>query len=139
MAYKHLFIDSDVILDMLFQRDPFYKFAEILVQDRESNNLRLSTSSLIIANVHYLFTKKVGATKAKDAIKHVINLINVLPFEKEAIEGALTSTFNDFEDAIQSHIANKHNCDFIITRNTKDYKQASIPVLTAEQFLRTLI
>ncbi len=138
MTYKHLYIDSDIILDMLLQREPFYKFAEILVQDRQINQVHLSTSALVIANVNYLLTKKAGAARSKDAIRHVINLIDVLPFEKQAIEHALSSRFTDFEDAIQHHIAIKNNCDAIITRNIKDYKQATIPVLTAEQFLRTL-
>ena len=138
MTYKHLFIDSDIILDMLFQREPFYKFAEMVIQKKQANYLQLSTSSLVIVNVNYLFSKKSGAVHSKKAVQHIINLINILPFEKGAIDAALGSPFNDFEDAIQHHIAAQHNCDAIITRNIKDYKQASMPVLTAEQFLRTL-
>jgi predicted nucleic acid-binding protein len=138
MAYKHLFVDSDVILDMLFKRDPFYKYMEILVEDKDVYSLQLSTSSLVIANINYLFTKKAGAMRSKEGIRHVVNLIKVLPFEKDAIDNALASPFTDFEDAIQHHIAVKHKCDLIITRNIKDYKQSTIPVLTAEQFLRTL-
>ena len=113
-------------------------FAEILIQDRQTNGRDLSTSTLIIANINYLLAKKAGAMKSKEAIRHVSNIFNILPFEKDAIENALSNSFVDFEDAIQHHIAVKNKCDAIITRNTKDYKQATIPVLTAEQFLRTL-
>jgi hypothetical protein len=48
------------------------------------------------------------------------------------------SSFADFEDAVQYYAAISAKADAIITRNTKDYKHASIPVLTAEQFLKTL-
>jgi len=54
------------------------------------------------------------------------------------IHEALKSPFNDFEDAVQYYAAVTANADYIITRNTKDYKHADIPALTAEQFLQTL-
>lgn len=138
MTYKHLFVDSDIILDMLFQREPYYKFSEMLIQNKQTNYLKLSTSSLVIANVNYLFSKKAGTINSRKAINHVINLLGILPFEKDAIAAAVSSPFSDFEDAIQHHIAINNKCDAIITRNIKDYKHSTIPVLTAEQFLRTL-
>jgi predicted nucleic acid-binding protein len=67
-----------------------------------------------------------------------VNLIDILPFEGDVIKLALVSGFVDLEDSIQYHIAQKYNCDAIITRNIKDYKKSKLPVLTAEQFLRTL-
>jgi predicted nucleic acid-binding protein len=138
MAYKHLFVDSDVILDMLFNREPYYIYTELLIADRKVNNLQLSTSSLVIANINYILTKKIGAARAKESIKLIVGIIHVLPFERDAIESALVSSFNDFEDSIQHYIATKSGAEAIITRNIKDYKQSTIPVLTAEQFLRTL-
>ncbi len=61
-----------------------------------------------------------------------------MPFESSAVELAIDSRFLDLEDAFQYFIAKKNDCDIILTRNIKDYKQATIPVLTADQFLRTL-
>ncbi|MFD2873550.1 PIN domain-containing protein [Mucilaginibacter ximonensis] len=138
MAYKHLFIDSDVILDMLVDRQPFSIYAEMLLAERKLNGVTLNTSALIIANINYILTKTIGKQGAKDGVKQILKLLEVLPFEKEDIESAINGSFADFEDAIENHIAVKHNAEAIITRNIKDYKQATIPVLTAEQFLRTL-
>ena len=75
---------------------------------------------------------------ARQSVKILINLINILPFESDVIKLALDSPFADFEDSIQYNIAGRFNCDAIITRNIKDYKKAKLPVLTAEQFLRQL-
>lgn len=138
MGYKHLFIDSDIILDMLVDRRPFSIYAEMLLEEKKLSGITLSTSTLIIANINYILTKAIGKQGAKEGVKRILKLFKTLPFEKDAIESALNGSFADFEDAVENHIALKHNADIIITRNTKDYKESTIPVLTAEQFLRTL-
>ncbi|TSD62980.1 PIN domain-containing protein [Inquilinus sp. KBS0705] len=139
MGYKHLFIDSDIILDMLVTRKPFSMYAEMLLEEKKLSGITLSTSTLIIANINYILTKAIGKPEAKESVKRITNLLEIFSFEKDAIESALSGAFTDFEDAIENHIALKHKCDVIITRNIKDYKQATIPVLTAEQFLRTIL
>ncbi|MDB5149257.1 MAG: hypothetical protein JWQ57_3277 [Mucilaginibacter sp.] len=138
MACKHLFVDSDVLLDLALLREPFYPYIQLLLHEGEEQNVKLSTSGLIIANMNYILSKQLGALKAREALKALRMLIGVLSFDAEIIDLALASDFTDFEDDIQYYIAQKHNCDAIITRNIKDYKNSTIPVLTAEQFLNTL-
>ena len=136
MGYKHLFVDSDILLDLLLNRDPFHP--QLLLLEATNREIRLSTSALVIANINYILAKQVGAANSRAKIKELIKTVKVLSFEAEVIDVALDSAFSDFEDSIQNIIAVRNNCDAIITRNIKDYKQATIPVLTAEQFLRTL-
>jgi len=138
MAYKRLFLDSDVLLDMFLKREPFFFHTQILLIECIKRNIELRTSSLVIANIVYVLRKQIGILKAKLNLKNLFNSAKVLPFEFDAIETAISSDITDFEDAIQFHIAQKDNCDAIITRNIKDYKNSTIPVLTAEQFLNTL-
>jgi predicted nucleic acid-binding protein len=138
MAYNHLFIDSDILLDMLLNRDPFFAYTKYLLFESESRPIKLSTSSLVIANINYILAKKTGAAAAKESIRKLVKLIHILPFESDIVDLGLTSKIADFEHAIQNLIAERYKCDVIITRNIKDYKQATIPVLTAEQFLRQL-
>ena len=138
MAYKRLFLDSDVLLDMFLKREPFFFHTQILLIECIKRNIELRTSSLVTANIVYVLRKQIGILKAKQNLKNLFNSAKVLPFEFDAIETAISSDITDFEDAIQFHIAQKHNCDAIITRNIKDYKNSTIPVLTAEQFLNTL-
>jgi len=138
MIYKHLFIDSDVLLDMLLNREPFGGYTQLLLLESQNQAIQLSTSVLVIANINYILERKVGATASKKAIIALVKRINVLSFENDIMDEALKSGFNDLEDCIQYLIAKRYKCNAIITRNIKDYKQASLPVLTAEQFLRTL-
>ena len=138
MTYKHLFLDSDVLLDWLLKSEPFSSYTQTLINESIRQNFKVSTSVLIIANINFILSKRTSVSNARENIKRVVTLINILPFEADIINLALAGNFSDFEDAIQYHIADRYNCDVIITRNIKDYKHSSIPVLTAEQFLRTL-
>lgn len=139
MAYKNLFVDSDIFLDLLLERDLFYKYAEVLLVECAKLQIELHTSALIIANVYYLLSKRYGKDGAKKQLRLLLSKVNMLPCDKQAIDFALNSSFSDFEDAIQHFIATDNKCDAIITRNIKDYKHSTIPVLTAEHFLRGII
>jgi predicted nucleic acid-binding protein len=138
MAYKHLFVDTDVLLDMLLSREPFFGYTQLLLLESERRKTRLSTSALVIANMHYILSKKIGALAATGSIKKLVRLVNVLSFENDIVELALSSKVADFEDAIQCIIADRYKCEAIITRNTKHYRQSNLPVYTSEQYLETL-
>ena len=138
MSYKSLFLDSDVILDWLLNREPFAFYSKVLLATSRNNNVKVFTSALVIANIQFIISKQMNSVVAKRHVKTLVSILSILPFEADAIDFALNSAFTDFEDAIQYAIATKNNCDAIITRNIKDYKNTTIPVLTAEQFLNTL-
>jgi predicted nucleic acid-binding protein len=138
MAYNHLYVDSDVLLDLLLERKHFFEYSQLLFIQAKYQQIELSTSALVIANINYIASKKLGAAATKESIRNLLKLVNVLPFESDIVNKALDSNFADFEDAIQNFIAERYNCEAIITRNIKDYKQANLPVYTTEQFLNTL-
>ncbi len=138
MGYKRLFLDSDVILDLLLKREPFSIYTQLIINQSKSEGFELNTSPLIFANINYILSKKIGNMLARDNLKIFAKLINILNFDGDIIEIALNSQFTDFEDSIEYFIAERFKCDVIITRNTKDYKHAAIPILTPEQFLKRL-
>lgn len=138
MAYRYLFLDSDILLDLLLKRYPFYYYIQALLIESKKQDLKLHTSALAIANINYILAKEVGAAEARKKIKELIGIIKILSFEPNIIELAVDSRFLDIEDAFQYFIAESNKCDIILTRNIKDYKHATIPVLTAEQFLKQL-
>jgi len=93
MAYKHLFVDSDVLLDLALLREPFYPYIQLLLYEGEKQNVKLSTSGLIIANMNYILSKKLGAERARVALRALRALIGVLSFDEEIIDLALASRF----------------------------------------------
>ncbi len=135
MDYKRLFLDSDVLLDLILNREPYFGYTQLLIIERHIRKIDLNTSALIIANIHYIISKKLGAKAATEGIKHLVKLVNVLPFETDIISLVLNSDFTDFEDGIQYFIASRYNCAAIVTRNVKDYKHSTLPIYTTEQYL----
>ncbi len=133
-----LFVDSDIILDLLAQREPHYIHAARLFTLIDQNEVIAYTSPLIFANLHYLLKKQTSNISALKSLRKLKTLINILSIDERVIEQSLNSEFNDFEDAIQYFTAVNNGITLIITRNKTDYKRSKIDVLTAEEFLKSL-
>jgi len=133
-----LFVDSDIILDLLAQREPHYIHAARLFTLIDQEKVIAYTSPLIFANLHYLLRKQTSNLSALKSLRKLKTLINILPIDERVIEQSLNSEFNDFEDAIQYFTAVNNGITLIITRNKTDYKRSKIDVLTAEEFLKSL-
>lgn len=138
MIYKKLFVDSDVLLDLLLQRKPFDRFTQLLFEESRRNKLDIHTSVLILANIHYVISKRFNKNIAKSQLRLLMGIIKTLSLEPNDIINSLNNEHSDFEDPVQFNVAKKHGCDLIISRNIKHYKKFDIPVLTAEEFLKTL-
>jgi predicted nucleic acid-binding protein len=133
-----VFVDTDVILDLLGERQPFYKGAAHLFSKADKGEVKLHVSSLSFTNMHYVLRKKFSDKETRKILSGFKVLVTVLPVTDKAIDLALASRFADFEDAIQYFTAIEHALKTLITRNLKDYKHADIPVMTADSYLKTL-
>lgn len=138
MAYKNIFIDSDILLDVFLNRHPHYESSADVLLLSEDSNYTCSTSVHALLNVHYIAKRSFGEKNARKAIKSLTERLSIVTEDVKIVDDALGSDFSDFEDAVQYYAAVSFKAEVIITRNIKDYKQSTIPVLTAEQFLRTL-
>lgn len=133
-----LFVDSDIILDLLAQREPHYIHAARLFTLIDQNEVMAYTSPIVFANLHYLLKKQTSNLTALKNLRKLKTLMNILSIDERVIEQSLNSEFNDFEDAIQYFTAVNNGITLIITRNKTDYKRSKIDVLTAEEFLKSL-
>jgi predicted nucleic acid-binding protein len=130
-----VFVDSDVILDLLAQRIPHFHFSALLFTFADMKKLELYTSSTVFCNVFYILRKELGIEKAKSALRKLRLLIKIIDSSEKTIDCGLNSEFSDFEDAIQCYTAQNHQISIIVTRNVKDYKTAGIIVQNPETFL----
>ena len=135
---KKVFTDSDVILDILCKREPYYEYAAQVFSLADTRQLRLYTTPLVVANVYYILRKAIGIEKAKEALRKLRLLMHIIAIEEQEIDLALNSPFSDFEDALQYYTAVRHNMDMLLTRNIKDYKEKALIRQTPEQFIKTL-
>lgn len=130
-----IFLDTNIILDLLEKRDGFYPEAQRLFTLADKKQVSLSVSALTIANLHYLLYKQ-WKTEAHNILSKFKLLVNVLPMDDKILNLALHSDFPDFEDAIQYYTAVENGIKLIISRNKKDFKNSKLPVLTAVEYLR---
>jgi predicted nucleic acid-binding protein len=130
-----VFIDTDVCIDLLSGRKPFNKAAEIIFSMSESKKIKLFVSSLSFSNIDYVLRSQYSGEYSRQIIGTFKTLVQVLPVDSKTIDLAIASNFNDFEDAIQYNCAIENNLTVLITRNVKDYKKATISVLTPESYL----
>lgn len=133
---QNIFVDTNIIIDLLAKRDLFYKDAQALFTLSDKKEIQLCISSLSFANAYYSIVKHHKDIDAKKYLAKFKVLVKVLPLEDKAIELALASDFNDFEDGLQYFIAMDNESDIIITRNKKDFKNSKIPVMTAGEYIR---
>ena len=132
---KKVFVDSDVIIDLLIKREPFDENSKLLFQSGKNGSLKLYTSSDCITNIFYVLRKISNSAKAKEAIIRVLNYVSVLMVDEKIIRKALSSNMIDFEDAVQFLTALNNKIDYFVTRNVSDFKSKEIPVITPVEFL----
>lgn len=133
---KKLFIDTNIVMDLLSRREPFYEEAANLFSLADKKIIELSISSLTIANTSYTLLRQTNSTSAKEILRKLRLIINILPLDDKIIGIALNdNSFDDFEDGLLYFTAIENNQDLIITKNLKDFKNSNIPVMTARQFL----
>lgn len=133
-----VFVDTDIILDLLSQREPFYIYAANLFSQADKNRIKIYVSASSFAALYYIIAKNMSNNEARKIIGKFKVLVHVLPVNDKIIELALNSAFRDFEDAIQYYTAVENDINILLTRNLKDYKNADIPVMSAQDFIQTL-
>lgn len=134
---KRILIDTDVILDLFFDREPFSENAAKVLSLCEKKAVIGFVTPVIISNVYYLLSQKAKQEKVIEKLKILLTILEVLVIDKNTITVALNSGFNDFEDAMQNYSAELNGeIDMIITRNTKDYKKSKLGIMNPENFLK---
>lgn len=133
---KRILIDTDVILDFFFDRQPFSKNAAEILSLCESKEIKGFLTPVIVSNVYYILRQTAKHEKVIEKLKLLVSITEILVLDKNVIIHALNSNFKDFEDALQNYSAEfDKEIDLILTRNTKDYKNSMLAVMTPENYM----
>jgi predicted nucleic acid-binding protein len=132
---KRVFLDSDILLDVAVAREPFVEKSRIVLASIEKGRVIGHVSPNIITNVYYILRKIGSNGKAKDFLRTLLKFIGVIAVDHAAVMRALESDFIDFEDAVQHYSALSGGCDYLVTRNTEDYRESEIPVLNPAEYI----
>jgi predicted nucleic acid-binding protein len=133
-----ILIDTDVILDFFFDREPYSDYTAQIFSLCESEQVRGFITPVICSNVYYLLRQTAKHKKVVEKLSQLLTFMDVLQMDREVIIQALNSGFNDFEDALQNFAAVKSGViDVILTRNIKDFSKSEIGVLSPESYLKS--
>lgn len=128
-------VDTNVIIDVLSQRQPFFVDSKKILILAEKGSIDAYITASSITDIVYLLGKYFDKEKSQKITQNLIKTIKVIPVTGIDIEKAFNYNFKDFEDALQAQCAGKLKIDYIITRNKKDFKSASIKTFTPTEFL----
>ncbi len=135
---KRVFIDTNVMLDFLGERHPYYESIAKIATLSDKDKLKMIVSPISFATVNYLLSKYESPKSAIDKLRKFKVISEISIVDEHIVEKALNSSFSDFEDALQYFSATASNCDIIITRNAKDFRQSLLPIMSADEFLESL-
>lgn len=132
-----ILIDTDVILDFFFDREPFAENAAKILSLCESKEIKGFVTPVIISNVYYLLRQTAKHEKVIEKLKLLVSITEILIIDKDVILQALNSDFKDLEDALQNYSAElDKEIDLILTRNTKDFKNSLLAVMTPDNYMK---
>ena len=134
-----IFLDTNVILDLLSKRNPFYDSIAKVATLADEKKLNLVSSPISFTTIEYVLKKYESSQSVLNKLRKFKIICEVCEVNEEIIEKALNSGFTDFEDSVQYFSAMQSSCSVIITRNGKDFKSSSIPIMTAEEYLSSVI
>lgn len=132
-------IDTNVILDVLLKREPFYESGAMVLKISAKTDVEEFVSASAITDIYYIAYRMLRDKEAvRDLINKLLKVVSVASVSKAEIIKALELEWNDFEDSVQYSVAFLGEMDGLITRNRDDYKMSELPVWTPEQFLEKM-
>ena len=126
------------MMDLLSARVPFYNSIAKITSLADKGEIKMIVSALSYTTVNYLLSKIDNVDITRDKLRKFKIISEVAVLDDEIIEKGLNSNFSDFEDAVQYFSALKANCKIIVTRNTRDFKESRLPIMTPEEFLASI-
>ncbi len=136
----NVLIDTNVALDFILHRQPFYPAAETIIETANFRIISAYVSAASVTDVYYLARRELrDRNLALQLLKNFLKIVKVAAVSEKEIAAALNLSWRDFEDAVQYSVAKSNVMDYIITRNTEDFFGSEISVVTPEDFIKILL
>jgi predicted nucleic acid-binding protein len=133
--------DTDVLLDVVFRREPFANASAHVLLLAERRTIAGWTTPLILANVFYLVGRARDVPAAHDAIRGLRGVLGILGVGTAETDAAFAraADYPDWEDQLQYAAAESHFCEYLITRNVSDFPTSPVRAVTPSEFLAVVV
>ncbi len=132
---KRVLFDSDVILDIFLQREPYFRTSALAIDRVGQDTVEGYVSGHAVTNLFYLLRRQLGSDQARKILTTLMSKMKVASVTDGVIRRALESQFSDFEDAVTHAAAQAMSVEIIVTRNVRDFRLGTIPAVLPEVFL----
>jgi predicted nucleic acid-binding protein len=129
------FLDTNILLDVLMARHPFYVSAAGIWTFAESRRFRAMISVISFNNIYYIVRKAAGKAKAIESMKLIRAVFEPVEMDAGLLDMTLASSYRDFEDALQFQSALSIKADYFVSRNPKDFPKTGPKVVSPEELL----
>ena len=127
-----LLVDTNVVLDVLLDRQPHARHNVAVWAQIESGRMRGFLSAHAITTIHYLLRRELGEARTRKVVASLLSVFSVAPVNDKVLAEALTSASGDFEDAVAAAAARHAQCNFIVTRDPKGFKGSAVKAIAPE-------
>ncbi len=131
--------DTNVLLDVLLAREPYAGPGARLFALVDNGKLEGAISASTVTTVYYLAAKAVGAQRAGEHLGDLLDLFRVAAVDRHVLTKAITLGFPDYEDAVLHETAVACEAVAIVTRNSRHFRRAALPVFDPEELLAALV
>jgi predicted nucleic acid-binding protein len=136
MPVRRVLLDTNIILDVLLDREPFVTDAQALFEAIENQRVEGYVTATTLTDIFYIVRKSKGIQTAKEAVSRLLATMKICPVNRRILQAAILSNLNDFEDAVQLVCATSLNLDAIVTRDSADFAGSTIPIFSAGELLQ---
>jgi predicted nucleic acid-binding protein len=133
-----LLFDTNVVLDVMLNREPHAESSAEVLSRVEAGDLTGCICATTVTTIHYLAARALGAERSLSEVRKLFSLFEIAPVNRAVLETALDLGFTDYEDAVLHEAARQVSAQGIVTRNSRHFKKAALPIYTPEQLSRAL-
>ncbi len=133
-----IFLDINIILDVLVKREPYYMNSARIWTLTKEESIQGYISAITVNNFYYIIKKLKNSKIAGNFIDEILDDFKVVPLTKDILRQSRTTPEKDYEDSIQYFSAINTGCQFLITRNEKDFISTGLNIISPTEFLKTI-
>lgn len=130
--------DTNVLLDLVLEREPHADVAEQLLSLADAGTLDGVLCADAVTTVDYLVVKMLGRRRSLGAIEELLRICSIVPVDRAVLERALRLDFDDFEDAVVHEAARAAGVAAIVTRDAEGFSRGSVPAVHPLELLSAL-
>lgn len=133
---NRILIDTNVLLDYLLEREPFFEDAKAIMKLCADGKMKACIAAHSITNMFFILRKDFNEKERREVLSSLCSIFDIEGIDKaKLVSGLANEDFSDFEDCLQMECAKAYGADYIVSRNITDYSASEIKAIEPKDYL----